>query len=575
MPKIQLKNSILTNCMVYVLVKFSIYKYNTITFEKNNIMTQKFFTILLVTLIFSNSFSQEMPLDFEDNRDNFIVFGEINNNNPPNKFDIFNNPENSSDMVGRFFIDGKNSNPWQGFYIDLIKPINLDNNNKIITLDFYKYDGKPHTIIVKLEQGGSKPDVEVSFNIDNGPSTTQKWITNIQFDYTNAKKSTDGSPINANGSYNRVTIFIDGGVANKPPGTFLFNNINDGSTPTDPNQLDVVYKDLVWSDEFDSNGSVDGSKWHHQTFGPNGGGWFNGELQHYTNNQKNSFADGGNLHIVAKRETKVLNGVSRDFTSARLNSKYAFTYGRVDVRAKLPFGNGTWPAIWTLGKNISETGAYWQTQGYGTTGWPACGEIDIMEHGLHATNEVSSALHTPSSSGATVNTATKLLSDVTNNFHIYSMNWSPNQITFLIDNVVYYTYKPSVKNDATWPFNKEQFLLLNVAIGGFSGTPSSSFTESSMVIDYVRVYQNTSTAGLDENFSNKFSLFPNPANTSFRIKSTEKIEKIELFNNIGQKTFSKNYTPNQTIDVENLSKGMYFIKIFSRNKTILKKLIVN
>lgn len=120
-----------------------------------------------------------------------------------------------------------------------------------------------------------------------------------------------------------------------------------------------------------------------------------------------------------------------------------------------------------------------------------------MEHGLHQTNESSSALHTPSSYGDTINNAQKMLDDVANEYHIYSMNWSPNQITFLIDEVAFYTYKPSVKNDETWPFNNAQYLLLNVAMGGYAGEIVSNFTNSSMVIDYVRVYQNTSTANVD------------------------------------------------------------------------------
>ena len=256
----------------------------------------------------------------------------------------------------------------------------------------------------------------------------------------------------------------------------------------DTTEQDVVFENLAWEDDF-NNATLDSNKWFHQTIGPNGGKWFNNELQHYTNSELNSFVADGNLHIVAKKETITQNGVSLNYSSARLNSKYAFTYGRVDVRAKLPEGNGTWPAIWTLGKNIDEVGAYWQTQGFGNTNWPACGEIDIMEHGLHATNQVSSALHTPSSSGNTINTATKILPNVAENFHIYSMIWTANEITFLIDDVSYYTYNPSTKNASTWPFDNEQYLLLNLAIGGFSGTPDTNFTESTMVIDYVRIYQ--------------------------------------------------------------------------------------
>ena len=248
-----------------------------------------------------------------------------------------------------------------------------------------------------------------------------------------------------------------------------------------------VCQELIWSDEF--NGStLDLNNWHHQTLGPNGGQWFNGELQHYTDDSSNSFVSNGELNIVAIKETTTQNDVTLDYTSARLNSKIAFTYGRVDVRAKLPFGNGTWPAIWTLGKNINEPGAYWETQGFGTTSWPACGELDIMEHGLHATNEISCAIHTPSSFGNTVNTQVLPLTDVANNYHVYSMDWSPDQITFLVDDIPYYTYNPPIKDESTWPFDLDQYLILNVAMGGISGNVDPGFTQSSMVIDYVRVY---------------------------------------------------------------------------------------
>jgi beta-glucanase (GH16 family) len=338
-------------------------------------------------------------------------------------------------------------------------------------------------------------------------------------------------------------------------------------------ELDVIYSDLVWSDEFNGSGAIDATKWHHQTIGPNGGRWYNDELQHYTDRTDNSYVSGGNLNIVAKKENLTQNGVNLNYTSARLNSKYAFTYGRVDVKAKLPFGNGTWPAIWTLGKNINESGGYWQEQGFGTAGWPACGEIDIMEHGLHATNEVSCALHTPSSSGNTMNTATTSLVNVAENFHVYSMNWSPDQITFMIDNVVYYTYNPSTKNSSTWPFNIDQFLLLNIAMGGYSGTPDIGFTETSMVIDYVRVYQN-STLSVDDAFINKFSIYPNPALDFIDIKTNEQIDRVALYSTLGLLLINKN-TTTERIDTKHLKTGLYILKIYSGNKTITKKILVS
>jgi beta-glucanase (GH16 family) len=257
-------------------------------------------------------------------------------------------------------------------------------------------------------------------------------------------------------------------------------------------QVDVVYSDLVWSDEFNGNGAINPVKWHHQTQLPAGGSWYNGELQHYTNELANSFVNNGALNIVAIRQPYTSQGFTKQFTSARLNSKFAFTYGRVDVRAKLPIQQGTWPAIWLLGKNINEDGGFFDAA-YGTTNWPACGEIDIMEHGITPSqpiNYVQSALHTPSSFGNTINHGGTLANNLGSDFHVYSMNWSPFQITFLLDGVAYYTYNPAVKTPSNWPFNLDQYLLLNIAMGGVAGTVNSSFTQEAMVIDYVRVYQN-------------------------------------------------------------------------------------
>ncbi|WP_338409287.1 family 16 glycosylhydrolase [uncultured Flavobacterium sp.] len=257
-------------------------------------------------------------------------------------------------------------------------------------------------------------------------------------------------------------------------------------------QVDVVYADLVWFDEFDSDGAVNNSNWHHQTQIPAGGNWYNGEQQHYTSQLTNSFVTDGSLNIVAIKEAYASQGVIKQYTSARLNSKFAFKYGRIDIRAKIPVEQGTWPALWMLGKNINEDGGYFDSN-FGTLGWPACGEIDIMEHGITQTQPfgyVQSAIHTPSSYGSTVNFGGTIASNLNNTYHVYSMNWSPFEISFLLDDVVFYTYDPAVKTASNWPFDEEQYLLLNIAMGGVAGSIPSSFTQSTMIIDYVRVYQN-------------------------------------------------------------------------------------
>jgi len=258
-------------------------------------------------------------------------------------------------------------------------------------------------------------------------------------------------------------------------------------------QVDVVYTNLVWSDEFDTNGAINPTKWHHQTQIPAGGSWYNGEVQHYTNQLTNSSVNSGSLRIVAKKEPYTDQGITKQYTSARLNSKFAFLYGRVDIRAKIPTNQGTWPALWMLGKNIIEPGAFFSAA-HGTTSWPACGEIDIMEHGItpsQPTNYIQSALHTPSSFGNTTNIGGTIANNLGNDFHVYSMNWSPFQITFLLDGVAFYTYNPAVKTPSNWPFNAEQYLLLNIAMGGVAGNIPSNFNQATMEIDYVRVYQNT------------------------------------------------------------------------------------
>ena len=161
----------------------------------------------------------------------------------------------------------------------------------------------------------------------------------------------------------------------------------------------------------------------------------------------------------------------------------------------MPIGSGTWPAIWMLGKNISETGTYWANQGFGNTSWPAVGEIDILEHWGRNQGYAQSALHTTSSHGATQNHGGRYISDISSEFHIYTMDWNADRIIFKIDGIEHYRYNPSEKNANTWPFDSEFFFLLNIAI---EPTIQSSFTESAMEIDYVRVYQSDNLVWSDE-----------------------------------------------------------------------------
>ena len=351
---------------------------------------------------------------------------------------------------------------------------------------------------------------------------------------------------------------------------------------------DSIEYTLIWNDEFDGSGAIDPSKWFHQTQLPNGNSWFNNELQHYTNRLDNSYISDGTLKIVAKKETYTDQGQTKEYTSARLNSKYAFTYGKVEIKAKLPEGVGTWPAIWMLGQNISEPGAYWQTQGYGTTSWPHCGEIDIMEHWGANQNYVQSALHTPSSYGATINHGGQYISNATTQFNVYTLEWTSEQMIFSVNGYVHYTYNPDIQNSETWPFDSPQYLLMNIAI---EPSIASSFTETEMELDYVRVYEASILSSQAETVPNDFNVIqnnPNPFNpvTTLRYKlPRESFVNITIYNMLGNlvnnlvsqkqiagyKSVQWNATNNQGQPV---SAGVYFYTIQAGEYRQTKKMIL-
>lgn len=233
--------------------------------------------------------------------------------------------------------------------------------------------------------------------------------------------------------------------------------------------------ELFWSEEFDTDGAPDPNHWNYD-LGTGDNGWGNGEAQTYTDRAENVFVDNGTLKIVAKREN--LNGAT--FTSARIKSqdKFEFTYGKIEIRAKLPSGGGTWPALWLLGADFE------------TNTWPAAGEMDIMEHVGNRQDVVQAAVHSPSSFGNTQNKGDLTVTGVSDEFHLYELEWTADALKFGVDGNNYYTYNPSSKNDSTYPFNKDFFFILNVAMGGsLGGDIDNAFTEGTMEVDYIRVYQ--------------------------------------------------------------------------------------
>jgi beta-glucanase (GH16 family) len=242
---------------------------------------------------------------------------------------------------------------------------------------------------------------------------------------------------------------------------------------------------LFWSDEFDgpAGSAPDQSRWGYDI---GGGGWGNNELEYYTSRLQNVFLDGnGNLVIKAISETYTgSDGVTRNYTSGRLltKNKFDLAYGRFEARLRVPFGQGIWPAFWMLGNNIDQVG------------WPACGEIDIMENIGREPSVVHGTLHGPGYSGASPLTGSFTLADgqkFSDDFHVFAMEWEPAAIRIYVDGNLYVTKTPAdVPAGRTWVYDHPFFMILNVAVGGnWPGNPDSTTTfPQMMTVDYVRVY---------------------------------------------------------------------------------------
>jgi beta-glucanase (GH16 family) len=242
-------------------------------------------------------------------------------------------------------------------------------------------------------------------------------------------------------------------------------------------------KKLVWSDEFNIPGEPDTSRWNYDLGDgcPNVCGWGNNELEYYTKDSKNVRVENDRLIIEAHKEP--LNG--KGFTSTRIVSKLKgdWLYGRIEIKAKLPRGKGTWPAIWMLSTD-------WK---YG--GWPACGEIDIMEHVGHDPGVIHGTIHTESYNHLkqTQKEGKVIVVDAQEEFHVYAIDWSKNKMEFFVDGKLYHSITKGI-NDTfkEWPFDQRFHLIMNVAVGGNWGGAQGvddSIWPQKMEVDYVRVYQ--------------------------------------------------------------------------------------
>jgi beta-glucanase (GH16 family) len=342
---------------------------------------------------------------------------------------------------------------------DIDNPIDpIDNVQKIIPTNLTM-------TVVLTGADASNLNGDGSGEITVNASATNAATYSIRFGNGDVIENTTGTA-----TYN----YKEKGTNSQTISVFAFSSTGDFISISEHIQL-LVTSTLIWSDEFDTNGTPNTNNWVFET-GNGSGGWGNNEKQYYTGRSDNAIVEDGFLKITAKRE----NYQGYEFTSARMKTqgKFSFTYGEVEVRAKLPKGSGTWPAIWMLGDNIT------------SVSWPACGEIDIMEHVGNRVGYISSAIHNSSGFAGTYYGDEQFKADVTDEFHVYGIEWTEEKIIFKVDGIEHFTYHPSTYNDSTWPFYRNQFLLLNIATGGnLGGDISNSFSEGTMEIDYVRVYQ--------------------------------------------------------------------------------------
>ena len=229
---------------------------------------------------------------------------------------------------------------------------------------------------------------------------------------------------------------------------------------------------LVWEENFNGT-SLNPKVWTIETGdGCPNCGWGNNERQLY--DARSHKVSNGFLVITATKK-------GDHYASTRINTKgkKEFQYGRMEARAKLPVGQGIWPAFWMLGKNIS------------TVGWPKAGEIDILEYVGREPHMVFTSLHTEASHGNTVNTKKTRIENIEEGFHVYAVEWTKDKMDFFVDDQLVYTFQPEVKTKATWPFDQPFYFIVNMAVGGNFGGPEvdDRIFPQEYTVDYIRVYQ--------------------------------------------------------------------------------------
>ena len=329
-------------------------------------------------------------------------------------------------------------------------------------------------VTVRFETNGDTAVEGVDFisvegTLEFAPSETEKFIT-VEIVADTLKEETEQFVVVLSNATNATISTAEGTGTIRNDDDFIFIPEDGYITPEFYGGMT-----LKWQDEF--NGSaIDLACWTHEL---GAGGWGNEELQEYTADAANSYLANGNLIIEAREE-------GGEYTSARMVTvdKKEFGFGRVDIRAKLPFGQGIWPALWMLGANFPESG------------WPNCGEIDIMEMVGHEPNIVHGTCHW-GPQGQSWSHNHGLPYELNNNeifadkFHVFSLVWEFNSMKWYVDDNLFFTADNTTVGNQAYPFNAEFFFIFNIAVGGqWPGYPDSSTTfPQRMIVDYIRVFQ--------------------------------------------------------------------------------------
>ncbi len=532
---------------------------------------------LFILLTFVSS-AQTIQDDFEGNGNiaNWTATDLVINTNRSNPF-----PEgiNTSNTVMEYFDYGGS---WGNAFFEVNNNFHIEAHPefsfKIYVPSSSITGDQPNQVTLKLQNSRvidswksqtliTKPIVldqwqEVSFNFLSDP-------------YVNLDPNTP--PPAERRDFDRVLIQVNGEDNTDLVIAYVDDFFHFSNTPLpEPEAYDV----LLWSDEFDNDGDIDTSRWFHQTIFPMGNSWFSGEVQHYTDRVDNSYVEDGKLHIVAKQETYTDQGVTKQYTSARLNSKFAFTYGRVEFLAKIPSGAGTWPAIWMLGQNISENGAWWETQGFGEVPWPACGEMDIMEHWGNNPNQVVSAIHTPTTwppQGFVINSGGRVIPTSMEEFHTYALEWDEDKLVFSADGIVHYIYQPAVKTAQNWPFDSPQYLIMNVAV---LPNIDPGFTQSALEVEYIRVYQKSSLELGENEVRSEIRAYPIPVNDEIALKLGDALNgpvNFSIFSMLGSLVDTREVQVKNGIarldGLDALPRGMYLITFVKNGRNEVVKFV--